>query len=370
MLCRRRAPVEALTCRIIAIKTFAQPFASMDSRTITIIAQRANALSRARDISVQMDSIARSQGTRNARQDPLCVLLNPSASRILSILIHARLAHRSSLTSPTRSFIALKKVGVLMEPFSRRFLMNIPFLVPSDSRQFQAKSFFDDDEDTTDRRARQLSDCPSQFVCTKLHSSAQSVCCPKAEENLEAGSDTLELETDRRQTSKFSTNGFLVNRADGTFFASVCEYLRDFSSRMVGTEEEMFLALPSPACNTDGSYQAKQCVRKKKFLSRAEQKRIQELKNRRLMGLSESVEQRSAKIVDANSFNYQMIDRIDAKVSYNKPKKHFQNGGGPSVDRSEEMLEVLVDECWCVDGFGTEIPASRTNGTQAMSCER
>lgn len=64
---------------------------------------------------------------------------------------------------------------------------------------------------------------------------------------------------------------------------SVCEYLRDFADRMEGTEEGMTLALPSPTCNDNGNYNARQCKAKKIMVTQTEQKRLLEEKNVRQM---------------------------------------------------------------------------------------
>lgn len=161
----------------------------------------------------------------------------------------------------------------------------------------------------------------------------------------------------------------------------VCEYIRDFSSRMVGTEEQMFLALAPPTCNTDGSYQAKQCVRQKKTLTRAQQMELQVAKQRRIQRshgpISYSAEQqyprgfevqpRSARIVDAESSSQQIVDGDNLKDKQPIKHLHLTNAQRKADDMP---MEIYVTECWCVDGFGTEIPQSRSNSSQQVSCDR
>lgn len=160
-----------------------------------------------------------------------------------------------------------------------------------------------------------------------------------------------------------------------TSYLSVCEYLRDFSSRMVGTEEQMFLALPSPTCNADGSYQAKQCVRRKKTLTRFEQLELQAIKSRRQTRSSAPAafdrgfgQQRSARIVESESIDQQKLSIDSLKERGTVKHLHLSNS---AASRKEDVpLEVYVTECWCVDGFGTEIPNSRNNNSNQVSCDR
>lgn len=167
----------------------------------------------------------------------------------------------------------------------------------------------------------------------------------------------------------------------------VCEYLRDFSSRMVGTEEQMFLALPPPTCNADGSYQAKQCVRRKKTLTRPEQIELQAIKSNRQMrsnapaavvpldaesaprGFSQNVQGRSARIVDTQGIDQQKLDADMLNDKATVKHLHLTNSN-VQRNNNDVPLEVYVTECWCVDGFGTEIPNSRSNSSQQISCDR
>lgn len=63
----------------------------------------------------------------------------------------------------------------------------------------------------------------------------------------------------------------------------VCEYLRDFSDRMEGTEAGMVLALPTPSCHKDGSFEPRICTTKTIKITRAQQKKMLEQKTVREM---------------------------------------------------------------------------------------
>lgn len=79
-------------------------------------------------------------------------------------------------------------------------------------------------------------------------------------------------------------------------FFSVCEYLRDFSDRMEGTEDGMELALPTPACNKDGNYEPIICTKKTIRVTQAQQRRILEEKNVRQMRMLLSQQSLPSKI--------------------------------------------------------------------------
>lgn len=239
----------------------------------------------------------------------------------------------------------------------------------------------------------------------------------------------------------------------------MCEYLRDFSDRMEGTEAGMTLALPSPTCKADGTYEPMMCQTKTIKVSPSERRRILEEKNVRQMRmllqnsarekrsvspecpllkcapcengfeaddngcqtckckvaphheenlrlfkveeasdenrgldlkslikylrqnmlarsdnseanyiseilsrklLHQVVQERSAKVIDVrSSAGSQSLDRGNTKTD-SKEKKPFTNQG---------LVDVEIEECWCVDGFGTEIPRSRGHNVSLNSCQ-
>lgn len=152
----------------------------------------------------------------------------------------------------------------------------------------------------------------------------------------------------------------------------MCEYLRDFSSKMIGTEKEMFLAISAPACNLDGGFKAKQCTRPINVVK----KQLQNLS--KLFAISKvhsdddfindqsrsvRTEQRSAKIIDSD---YNMnIERQFSKTLPNKLKHSIKNKYTES-----DFGADTPNDCWCVDGFGTKIPGSEHHENETVSCER
>lgn len=85
---------------------------------------------------------------------------------------------------------------------------------------------------------------------------------------------------------------------------------------------------------------------------------ISEILSRKL--LHQVVQERSAKVIDVRSGGPQSLDRGVTKTE-TKDKKQFSNQG---------LVEVEIDECWCVDGFGTEIPDSRGFNVTMNSCQQ
>ncbi|XP_037953081.1 uncharacterized protein LOC119683469 [Teleopsis dalmanni] len=240
------------------------------------------------------------------------------------------------------------------------------------SRTFQPAAFFEPEPES--KQARSMTNrimCPENYKCTKLHREAESICCPlpevtKVEEQLSQHQQTM------------------------------CEYLRDFSERMEGTEEGMQLAVPPPHCTDDGSYKEQQCAMRKIKVTRAEQRKILEENTiRRMRMLLDSISTnaprskrdvadrlklyrvsddvlkvqaaapvmtRSAKVIDMGSNRQQHLGElfeIDFKKQQPAAKKPLNDN---------ELIEMDVEECWCVDSFGTEIPRSRSFNVSNEMC--
>ncbi|XP_055616129.1 uncharacterized protein LOC129762150 isoform X2 [Toxorhynchites rutilus septentrionalis] len=271
------------------------------------------------------------------------------------------------------------------------------------SREYQSRSFFDDEDEDTLGRKRSLSNtivCPETHVCVKLHGEKKNVCCP------------VEDETDATPEARQQ---------------SMCEYLRDFSDRMEGTVEGMQLALPPPSCGIDGGYEAMQCTTKKLRVNRSEQRRYLEQNNirqmRKLLEEAKRAKRDTTVSVPAQGHNLKLVkvddtyennNRVqsgdngsDALMSYLRQRmlvsvesvgdfgvqgrsakiidfnrldsKHSNNLDSIDVKPSaalkkplaieDDLTEIELEECWCVDNFGTEIPRTRGMNATRKSCQ-
>lgn len=102
---------------------------------------------------------------------------------------------------------------------------------------------------------------------------------------------------------------------------------------------------------------------------------LAEILSRKL--LNQVVQERNAKVIDFGTPNAQNVDgSMGGKSKTEKTKAKIAEKGQPASStplpqqsRNNELVEVEVDECWCVDGFGTEIPESRGYNVTQRSCQ-
>ncbi|XP_017082858.2 uncharacterized protein LOC108115792 [Drosophila eugracilis] len=243
-------------------------------------------------------------------------------------------------------------------------------------RSFQPTAFFEPEPESLSKQGRSMSNrimCPEQYKCTKLHRETENVCCPVPEKPTTA------------------------EEATGTHQQTMCEYLRDFSERMEGTEEGMQLAVPSPRCTTEGDYEGRQCQLKKIRVTRAEQRKILEentirrmrmllasaapsvpkrsrrdLERLKLYRVDDSalkvqvaapVMARSAKVIDMGADRQQGLGQL-----FETEFKKVASATKRPPENEDELVEIDVEQCWCVDSFGTEIPRSRGYNVSDDTC--
>lgn len=278
------------------------------------------------------------------------------------------------------------------------------------SSDYQVNSFYDSSSDRAEGRSNEeISKCPEKFSCTRLPGQSESVCCPTPEDSIVAEAQTEQEIFERQQSSKLTTNNVQVCKKLIVLSILVCEYLRDFSDRMEGTEVGMSLALKPPRCNADGSFVSMQCQLKRVALTKAEQKKVLEQNNiremRKLLGSRRKREVQTLKLVrvdqnpeNVNTEAQRVVDFLKKKI-FESPEKFLTDLFGDytesrsarlvdiqaedfdTVDEDEarsdrklsiksqqkrnDLIEVDVEECYCVDGFGSEIP--RTKGSMNVT---
>lgn len=96
-----------------------------------------------------------------------------------------------------------------------------------------------------------------------------------------------------------------------------------------------------------------------------------EILSRKLLSQMQ-VQERSAKVIDNQDFagSAQSLDRGSGKVpaGLNRAKLGAAEKQTSSQKLAGDLVEVEVDECFCVDGFGTEIPNSRGMNVTMEAC--
>lgn len=181
---------------------------------------------------------------------------------------------------------------------------------------------------------------------------------------------------------------------------------------------QIFTALKPPRCHSDGSFVSMQCQLRRMSLTKAEQKKVLEQNNiremRKLLNnrkkrevqtlklirvdngrefasdnnpdaqaivdflrrkIFESPEQfitdlfgdhtegRTARLIDIQAEDDEEVDEDDARIDRKLSIK--------SQQKRNDLVEVDVEECFCVDGFGTEIPRTRGSiNVTEMECNK
>lgn len=76
------------------------------------------------------------------------------------------------------------------------------------------------------------------------------------------------------------------------------------------------------------------------------------------------VQGRSAKIIDFNR-----LDSKNSNANVDKPEVKPSSLLKKPLPVEDDLVEIDVEECWCVDNFGTEIPKTRGMNSTKKSCE-
>ena len=306
-------------------------------------------------------------------------------------------------------------------PLTHNFTEEIAYCQEElNSSEYQLTSFLDpSDEITGSRSLVNKISCPSGYKCKRLRGQTESVCCPidlvSAGSNVQDEIDTAATERQQSSMKLINKKYFIENKF---LLLTVCEYLRDFSDRMEGTEEGMSLAIKPPKCDSSGGFMPMQCQLIRMRVTKAEQKKVLEQNNvREMRKLLHNTRKRrdieTLKLVRVDNYQQQsrrsdegvdtptVIDYLKRKI-FESPEKFISElfGAEPLQGRTarvidiqaedydeddfegrderklalksqnrhqNELVEVEVEQCFCVDRFGTEIP--KTRGSMNVSYE-
>lgn len=93
-----------------------------------------------------------------------------------------------------------------------------------------------------------------------------------------------------------------------------------------------------------------------------------------ILNKGDAEQARSAKVIDFSKPKSQSLVAAGENGLFDKPLKRTFNAADKKMDVQQDdpnrLVEVEVDNCWCVDSFGTEIPSSAAANTTEESCQK